>query len=119
MVQQGYQQGLREEDIEENHELLVSNAQERAKSSVKTNVILSQIAKTEGISVSDEELSQKLMMDAMQQGIQPKKYFKDIQKKNQIDGIRSNLLLTKTLEFLVENAKITEVDSPEENEAKA
>ncbi len=119
MVQQGYQQGLQEEDIQENQDQLLSNAEQRAKANVKTNFILRQIAEAENLSVGDEELTQRLMMDASQQGVPVKKYFRQLQKDNQIEGIRNNILLSKTLEFLTSNATITEVDPPEENEAKA
>ncbi len=119
MVQRGYQQGLQEDDIQKNQEELVSSAEQQAKQNVKTNFILRQIAEVEGLSVSDEELSQKLMMDAMQQGIPAKKYFRDLRKKGGFDEVRSNILLSKTLEFLAASATITETDLPEEDEAKA
>ncbi len=119
MVQRGYQQGLQEEDIQENQEQLVSSAEQQARQNVKTNFILRQIAEAEGLSVSDEEFSQKLMMDAMQQGIPAKKYFRELRKKGGFDEIRGNILLSKTLEFLTASATITEVDMPEDDEAKA
>jgi len=117
MVYRGYQQGLQEDDIEKNQEEIVSNAEQRARQNVKTNFILNQIAEAENIAVDDEELSRDLAIAAMRQGTPFKKYIRELRKNNGIEEARENLLLSKTLEFLVSSATVTEVDPPEADKA--
>ena len=67
MVGRGYEQGMNEGDIEQNQEDFLKNAETQAKNNVKTMFILDEIAEKEGITVSDDELSQRVYMMAMQQ----------------------------------------------------
>lgn len=115
MVSRGYEQGMSEGDIEENQEDLLKNAETQAKNNVKTMFILDEIAEKEGISVSDDELSQRVYMMAMQQRRPVKKLAREMQQQNAFPEIRHDILISKTIEFLRENAVVTEVDPPEDD----
>lgn len=114
MVSRSYEQGLSEDEIEKNQEDLVKSAGEQAKNNVKTMFILDEIAKKEGFTVTDDEVSQRLMMIAMQQQRPPKKVAREFRDNNKFGELRQDVLISKTIEFLRGNAKITEVDAPAE-----
>ena len=44
---------------------------------------------------------------AQQENKAPKKYIKELQKNNAIQNVRNSVLIGKTIDFLVENAKVT------------
>ena len=119
LVQRGYEQGMSENDIEENQEDLMKNAETQAKNNVKTMFILDEIAEKEGISVSEDELSQRIYMIAMQQKRPVKKVAREMRDNNSFGEIRQDILISKTIEFLRENATITEVDPPADEAADA
>ena len=114
MVQRGYEQGLSQNDIQESQEDLMKNAENQAKNNVKTMFILDEIAEKEGITVSEEELSQRVYMIAMQQQRPVKKVAREMRDNNAFGEIRQDILISKTIGFLRENAEITEIDPPAE-----
>lgn len=119
MVQRGYEQGMTENDIQESQEDLMKNAETQAKNNVKTMFILDEIAEKEGITVSEEELSQRVYMIAMQQRRPVKKVAREMRDNNAFGEIRQDILISKTIAFLRENAEITEVDPPAEGDEAA
>ena len=114
MVSRGYEQGMKESDFEKNQEDLLKNAETQAKNNVKTMFILDEIAKAEGISVSETELSQRVAMIAYQQQRPVKKVAREIRDRNAFGEIRQDILISKTIEFLRTHATVTEVEPPEE-----
>lgn len=117
MVSRGYEQGMSESDIQDNQEDLLKNAENQAKNNVKTMFILDEIAKAEGITVDDNELSQRVAMLAYQQRRPLKKVARELRDRNAFGEIRQDILISKTIEFLRENAEVTEVDPPETDDA--
>ncbi len=115
MVSRGYEQGMSEQDIEQNQEDLLKNAETQAKNNVKTMFILDEIAEKEGITVTDDEVSQRVYMMAMQQRRPVKKLARELRDNNAFGEIRQDIVISKTIEFLRENAVVTEVDPPEED----
>ncbi len=116
MVQRGYQQGVAHEEIEANQEQLMESAETQAKNNVKTMFILDQIAESEGIQVTEEETTQRIVQMAAQQQRPVKKFARELRDSNKFGEVRQDILISKTIEFLRENATITEVDPPEEKE---
>lgn len=116
MVSRGYEQGMTESDIQTNQEDLLKNAENQAKNNVKTMFLLDEIAKAEGITVDDNELSQRVAMLAYQQRRPLKKVARELRDRNAFGEIRQDILISKTIAFLRENAVVTEVDPPETSE---
>ena len=114
LVSRGYEQGMSEGDIEENQEDLMKSAETQAKNNVKTMFILEEIAQKEGISASQEEVSQRVMMMAQQQRRPVKKLARELRENNGFENIHQDIVISKTIEFLRSNAKVTEVDAPAE-----
>jgi len=113
MVSRGYEQGMTESDFQGNQEDLLKNAETQAKNNVKTMFILDEIAKAEGITVDDNEMSQRVAMIAYQQRRPIKKVARELRDRNAFGEIRQDILISKTIEFLRANATVTEVDPPE------
>jgi trigger factor len=116
LVQQGSQQGASDEDILKQQEEIFSVATKRALTNLRTNFLLQEIAAAEKIMVSDADLLAHISKISEQRREPIKKVIKDLQKKRQIQSIRNSLLIGQTIDFLIEQAKVTEV-SPEEFEA--
>jgi len=114
MVQEGQQAGMSDDDIAAQQESLFAAAKVRAKNSLRTNFLLQEIAKAEELSVPSADVLQRVTMMAKQAKQPVKKYMKELQKNNQLNNIRQNMLLSKAVDFLVEHATLTEVDAPAE-----
>jgi trigger factor len=114
MVSRGYEQGMSEGEIEENQEDLMKSAETQAKNNVKTMFILEEIAQKEGITASQEEVSQRVMMMAQQQRRPVKKLARELRDNNGFENISQDIVISKTIEFLRSNAKVSEVEAPAE-----
>ncbi len=113
MVMRGYQQGISQEQVAEQQEALMSNAQQTAMQNVKTLFLVEQIAENEGIKVSDEEVYMHIQMMAQQEQRPLKKVMKELQQKNAIGQIKQQIVFGKTVELLRSEAQITEVEAEE------
>ena len=110
MVEEGLQGGMTEEQIAERQEELFATAGARARNNLKTNFILQEIAATEEIQVDDNALLQRVTQMAAQAKTPVKKYLKELQKTDRLGGIRQNMILAKAIDFLVDNATVTEIE---------
>lgn len=80
-----------------------------AKQIVKTELVLEEISKQEGISATDEELNKELEKMAKQYNQELDKFKKNI-KEEDLEYIKLGIIKSKTVDFLVENAKFTKAD---------
>lgn len=113
-VQQAMQQGATEEQLEEHKESLFAQAGEAAQKRVKTQIILGKIAQTEEIKVENEDMQQAIMSQAMQTRTPPDEIVKGLQKnQEQLRELQRAVLFQKTLDFLIEQANVTEVEAAE------
>jgi trigger factor len=98
------------------------NNRDAAEKRVRITILLEKIALQEGFEISDEELDQGLRRSAedMNQTYEQVKDF--YQKSNVMETFRRNLLEEKAINFLREQADITEVEAvatdPEEDKIK-
>ena len=77
---------------------------------VRGQLLLEAIADKEGISVTDEELGKHIEQTAKARNMAPAKLRAEWQRDGRIDSITYSIRQEKVLNFLVENAKITEVE---------
>ncbi len=114
MVQRGAQSGMSDEDIAADQAAIVATAQQQARNNLKTNFILQEIANEEKIEVSDTEVAQRVAGMAQQQKKAPKAMMKDLQRSGRISSIRNSILIGKAIDFLVDSAKVEEVEAEKE-----
>jgi len=98
---------MTEEQINEQKEEIEANANERAEKSLKTNFLLQEIARVEDIKVEDTEVLMRVQEIAQAENKPAKKVLKELQKNRQLDNIRNSVLLSKTIDFLGEHAKVS------------
>lgn len=116
IVEEGNQAGASNDDIAGKEEQIFAAASQRAVTNLRTNFILQEIAAKENITVPDADLLQHIGRIAEQRKEPIKKVIKDLQKQRQIQSIRNSMVIGRTIDFLLEQAKVTEV-SPQEFEA--
>jgi trigger factor len=108
MVNRGVQAGMTEEEIESQQNEIFASAGQLAVTNLRTNFILQEIARTEKIVVSDNELVNHLIQVAQSRKILPKKFIKDLQRSGRLPSVRHSILIGKTIDFLVEHAQVAE-----------
>jgi len=103
--------GMSEEKIREDY-------REGAEKNVKTTLVLEKIAKKENITVTEDELRQQLTMIAIRTGRTPEQVLEIYSQDYMLRSLRNSMLIEKTLNFLLENANITDTTpaSVEEND---
>lgn len=103
--------GVAQAEMESRIEELTEKSHKAAEEQVKLDVILTRIAKKESVEVTDQDMQRAIMMEAMQTRTKPEEIVKRLQKdRRNIYQLQRNLLVDKTLEFLSEQAKVTETE---------
>jgi trigger factor len=78
---------------------------EQAEKEVKTQLVLGKISKVEGLEVSEEELDEEIKRMAENYKQDEEEYRKHL-KEGELEYIKSGLIIKKTIDYLVENAKL-------------
>lgn len=117
LVQRGVQSGMSEEDIAAQQEQIFATAGMQARTNLKTNFILQEIAHAEKITVSDQELVNHLAQIAQSRQENPKKFIKDLQKNGQINSVRNSMLIGKAIDFVLEHANVEETTESSDKES--
>ncbi len=115
-MQKNMQRGVTRKDFEKQKETLYEGATKAAADRLKSRIILSKISEKEKIKVENEDFSRIIMNEAMQAGQKPDKWVKELRKdQDRINRMRMDILLSKTMDLLVEKAerKIVEVEVSE------
>lgn len=116
MVQEEMEKGATEEDLAANQEAVFEAAGVRAKNSLKTNFLLTEIAKQEELTVPNSDVLARVTAMAKQAKKPVKGFMKELQRDGRLGNIRQNMLFGKTIDFLIEHATVTEVEPPTEEE---
>lgn len=116
LVERGLQQGMSEEEIEAQQGQLFAAAGQRAKLNLKTDFILQEIAKKEDVKVTEAELTQRVQAIANQQHKPFKAVAKELQKSGRLRSLQHSMLLSKTIDFLLEGAKVETISAAEQND---
>ncbi|WP_193211100.1 trigger factor [Luteolibacter marinus] len=109
LVERGMKSGMSEEEIAAQQAEIFATAGDQARTNLKTNFILQEIARAEGISVSDNELVNHLARIAQSRKENPKKFIKELQRGGRLPGIRNSMLVGKAIDFILEHATVEEV----------
>lgn len=97
---QHVQQALKKEDVEK----LKEEMKDKACQNLKNHLLLNKISEKENLKVTEKEVEEEMVNIAKANNIPLAKAKENIRK----DELRENLLLRKTVDFLVENAIIKE-----------
>jgi trigger factor len=108
IVSENQQRGVAKEVIEARKNEIFQSAQNSANERVKAAFILNRIAEAEKITVSDQEITQRILMLAQQNNLTPEKMVEVLKERNAIPEIRQEILTAKVLDWLELNAQITD-----------
>ncbi len=115
VVMDNMQRGIAQEELEANKDDIHAQSRQTAESRVKLQLILSQVAEKEKIEVKDEDMSQFIFNQAYQSGQAPDQFVKELKKdQNRLRTAQQTVLFDKTLEFLINEAKVSEAMSKED-----
>ena len=109
IVQENTKRGVGRELIEQQKDQIYSAATSSAKERVKLSFLIQRIAEKEQITVSQEEVLQRVQALSQAYQIPPDKLIKDLQKRNGINELYDQVAHEKVLVFLENNAKIENV----------
>ena len=114
-MQRRMQQGASESEFEARKEELHEEAGKAAHSRLKTRLILNKIALKENIQAENDDFGHLIMLEAQQTGQKPEKLVKEIQKdNNRLNRMRSDIILGKTMDLILEKAEREIVDDTPE-----
>ncbi|MGH3388227.1 MAG: trigger factor [Actinomadura sp.] len=109
--------GLTREDYlkeeEKSEEAFDTEVADAARAAVKGGFVLDQLALQEELGVENDELSEYLVQQAYQIGVQPQQLAQHLTESGQIPALVSEVLRTKSLNLLVEQAKVVEESGTE------
>jgi trigger factor len=115
IAQRAMQQGISQEELMKQQDEILSSATQQARQSVKVTFILEQLAKKEGMTITDEQLTYALANMAARQKQPIKKFMAEAQKNGMIERMRDDLLLESAMQFLKDNALVEETDPEPEH----
>ena len=102
--------GVSKESMDEELTKNLDQIESTARTRVKLDIIIGHIAKEEKLEVTQEDISQILYSEAMQSGVPIDKLVQELKKdQERLNSLRQSALFNKTLQFLVDNANITEL----------
>ncbi len=108
VVEQNVQRGVPQEELEKNKDDLFTNSRKAAINRAKLQLILARIAEEEKIQAEEGDLQQVIYQEAMRSKTKPEKYAKELSRdRGRIDSIQQAVVFDKTLDFLVDQAKVT------------
>jgi trigger factor len=108
IVRENQQRGATKEAIDQRKEEIYSYASNSAKERIKAAFLLGRIAEKEGIKVTKEEITNRILFLAQQYQMKPDKFLKQLQERDGLSEIQEQILTSKVLDFLQLSAKIEE-----------
>ncbi len=85
-----------------------ADAQEAAERSVKLQLLLDAIAEAENTEVSQEEFTQRIVLQAQQYGIKPEQFMQQLQQGEQLGAVFADVRRGKALASIVERVTVTD-----------
>jgi trigger factor len=105
-------QGMRIDPQEPERQKIREGFRPAAEKEVRSMLILEKIAEMEKIAVSDDELGQRLENMARELNQRPEALRSLYQREDRLESLRAQLREEKTLDFLLSQAKVVEIDPP-------
>jgi trigger factor len=107
-IEENMRRGVPQEQFEKDKKELFENARKAAAARVKMQLILGRIADQEGIKLTENDMNSFIYRESMRSGVSADKLVKQLSKdREQLRSMQQNIILDKTVEFLVSKAKVT------------
>lgn len=105
--------GMRVEDYLERNSMtredLIAEVRKSAEKAVRSEMVLDAVAREEGIEASSEEVLAAIAAIAMRAGKDPEEVHEEMLASGRVGDLTGDILRRKALDFLVENAQVTDV----------
>jgi trigger factor len=108
MVRRISAQGATRQQLAEHRETILETASKGSTDRVKLGYILSRIAEEEKIAVSDEDVDERVAVMAARHQMGVAELRSQLEKRNAMEGLRSEIQAERTMAWLLEQATITE-----------
>ncbi|MBI5393814.1 MAG: trigger factor [Verrucomicrobia bacterium] len=108
VVRENTMRGIAKEALVEKKDEIFQFASKNAADRLKASFILGRIASLEKVEVQQQEIEFRILQLAQRYEIQPAKLRKQLEERGGLDEIHEELLVAKTLEFLVSTATVTQ-----------
>ena len=109
LVRENQQRGIAKETIDEKKEEIYTAATSSANERVKVAFIIGKIAAKEGVKVTNEEISQRVIQMAQSYNMPPEQLAKKLKERNGIAEIQEQILTSKVLDLIELQAEVEEV----------
>jgi trigger factor len=107
-----HQRGMNLEDPELKWDEIRSRFTRQADNSVRGSLIMEGIARAENIQVTDEDIEKRIQLIAEQERRAPEAVKAEMMKEQEkMDRLKHRLLLSKTADFIIDNAQIEYIKS--------
>lgn len=106
VIRENQSRGVPDAVIAQNQKELQATAGESARERVKGTFVLLRIAAAEKITVTREELEQRITMMAIRYQMPIEKLRRELDKRQALDSINEEILTGKVLDFLLSNASV-------------
>lgn len=101
------QQGASRELLEQHRDEIFGSASQSARDRVKLSYIVDSIGEAEEITVTDEDVEERLALMSQRYGMPPERIRPELEKHDEgLQHLRSEIRGDKVMDFLLENAKI-------------
>ncbi|MGC1482034.1 MAG: trigger factor [Chthoniobacterales bacterium] len=108
IVEENQGRGVSDEELQAHEDQIQGAAEQSAQERVRSRFVLMRIAEKEKIEVTQQELAFHVTQMAQRYQIPPNKMVKDLQKRNALGTIREQILVSKSLDFVVSSATVRE-----------
>ena len=98
--------GKSKEEIELKKEKIIEDARPNAEKSVRQQLLLKKIAKTENLEINQQEIAQYAYQEAYRMRIPPEEFIKNLKKdQSSLQNLQQNILTIKALDLIVDESK--------------
>ncbi|MGZ5005605.1 MAG: trigger factor [Chthoniobacterales bacterium] len=106
LVHRNRERGVPDEMLKGKEKELIEGAGSLAANRLKTNFILHRIAEQEKVTVTREEIDERIREQAAHYNISVDKMRKELEEHDRLDGLAEEILLGKTLDLLKSNVSV-------------
>ncbi|MCG3148054.1 MAG: Trigger factor [Verrucomicrobiae bacterium] len=107
LVQENSRRGVPKESLEQKKDEIMGFASQNARERIRTSFILDAIAQAEKITVAENEMEERIVSLAARYRVTPEKLKAQLDERGGLGEIEEQILVGKTLDFLIANAKVT------------
>ena len=101
------------EQQDQTREQFDAETREEAEKAVRTQLVLDTIADAENVSVSDNELTERIIYQAQRFGVSPDQYVQQAQQSGQLGAIYADVRRSKALFSVVRQATVVDASGAE------